>query len=134
MSENQTPNAVASKVLSRLDEILEKEKPDLILVQGDTTTAMSGALAGFNRKIAVGHIEAGLRSGNLFSPFPEEMNHRIISQIARFHFAATSKNRENILAENIADENTFVTGNTIVDALNFILENEKPSDEIKNLI
>ncbi len=71
MSENQTPNAVASKVLSRLDEILEKEKPDLILVQGDTTTAMSGALAGFNRKIAVAHIEAGLRSGNPFSPFPE---------------------------------------------------------------
>lgn len=134
MSENQTPNNIASKVLCRLDEILEKETPDLILVQGDTTTAMSGALAGFNRKIAVGHIEAGLRSGNLFSPFPEEMNRRIISQIARFHFAATKKNRENIMAESIADENIFVTGNTIVDALNFILENEQPSDEIKNLI
>lgn len=134
MSENQTPNTVASKVLCRLDEILELEKPDLILVQGDTTTAMSGALAGFNRKVAVGHIEAGLRSGNSLSPFPEEMNRRIISQIAEFHFAATAKNRENILAENIADENIFVTGNTIVDALNFILEHENPSGEIENLI
>jgi UDP-N-acetylglucosamine 2-epimerase (non-hydrolysing) len=134
MSENQTPNTVASKVLCRLDEILEIEKPDLILVQGDTTTAMSGALAGFNRKISVGHIEAGLRSGNALSPFPEEVNRRIISQIAEFHFAATAKNRENILAENVAEENIFVTGNTIVDALNFILENEKPNDEIENLI
>ena len=134
MSENQTVNAVASKVLCRLDEILDIEKPDLILVQGDTTTAMSGALAGFNRKIAVGHIEAGLRSGNALSPFPEEMNRRIISQIARFHFVATKKNRESILAENIADEHIFVTGNTIVDALGFILENEKPKDEIENLI
>lgn len=133
MSENQTPNTVASKVLCRLDEILEIEKPDLILVQGDTTTAMSGALAGFNRKITVGHIEAGLRSGNSLSPFPEEMNRRIISQIAHFHFAATSKNRENILAENIADENIFVTGNTIVDALQFILENQQPGDEIGTL-
>ncbi len=134
MSENQTPNAVAAKVLCRLDEVLEKEKPDLILVQGDTTTAMSGALAGFNRKISVGHIEAGLRSGNALSPFPEEMNRRVISQIAKFHFAATKKNRENVLAENVADENIFVTGNTIVDALNFILANETPNEEIANLI
>ena len=134
MSENQTTNAVASKVLCKLDGVMEREKPDLILVQGDTTTAMSGALAGFNRKIHVGHIEAGLRSGNSLSPFPEEMNRRIISQIASFHFAATKKNRKNILAENVADENIFVTGNTIVDALNFILENQQPNNEIENLI
>ncbi|CAN5337742.1 UDP-N-acetylglucosamine 2-epimerase (non-hydrolyzing) [soil metagenome] len=134
MKKNQTPNEVCSKVLVKLDRILEAEKPDLILVQGDTTTTLAGALAGFNRKIPIGHIEAGLRSGNLNSPFPEEMNRRLVSNIASFHFAATEKNRHNLLAEHIPGEKIFVTGNPVVDALRSILKNLKPSRKIQELI
>lgn len=134
MTENQTPNQVLSKVLSSLDEILESEKPDVILVQGDTTTALAGALAGFSRKIAVGHVEAGLRSGNLHSPFPEEMNRRMISQIAVFNFCATEGNRRNLLSEKISADQVFVTGNTVVDSLHYILKNSRPSRKTRKLI
>ncbi len=134
MTANQTPNAVCAKVLSSLDTILESEKPDIILVQGDTTTAFAGAFAAFNRRIKIGHVEAGLRSGNIQSPFPEELNRRLISQVATFHFAATEKNKENLLAENVTEKQIFVTGNTVVDALHFILKNRQPSRKIKNLI
>ena len=89
MKRNQSPNDVCSRVMAKVDKILVAEEPDLILVQGDTTTTLAGALAGFNRKIPVGHVEAGLRSGNLMSPFPEEMNRRVVSQMATFHFAST---------------------------------------------
>jgi UDP-N-acetylglucosamine 2-epimerase (non-hydrolysing) len=134
MSKNQTPSEVCSRVLSRLDKILDLEKPDLILVQGDTTTTLAGALAGFNRRIKVGHIEAGLRSGNLYSPFPEEMNRRLTSQMTSFHFAATEKNKRNLLAENVSTEKIFITGNTVVDSLQFILKNLTPSAGIAALI
>ncbi|HEY0050865.1 MAG TPA: UDP-N-acetylglucosamine 2-epimerase (non-hydrolyzing) [Pyrinomonadaceae bacterium] len=134
MSRNQTPTEVCSRVLSKLDKILDAEKPDLILVQGDTTTTLAGALAGFNRKIKVGHIEAGLRSGNLYSPFPEEMNRRLTSQITSFHFAATEKNKRNLLAEGVSNEKIFVAGNTVVDSLQFILKNLVPSEKISALI
>ncbi|MGI8640273.1 MAG: non-hydrolyzing UDP-N-acetylglucosamine 2-epimerase [Pyrinomonadaceae bacterium] len=134
MKANQTPNEVCARVLSSLDAILEKEKPDLILVQGDTTTAFAGAFAAFNRKIKIGHIEAGLRSGNALSPFPEELNRRLISQAATFHFCATKNNRKNLLAENVSEKQIFQTGNTVVDALKFILKNLQPDAKIKNLI
>lgn len=134
MTENQTPNGVCAKILSSLDEILEKEKPEIILVQGDTTTAFTGAFAAFNRKIQIGHVEAGLRSGNPLSPFPEEMNRRLISQVATLNFAATEKNRQNLLQESVSSANIFLTGNTVVDALQFILANSEPSGKIKNLI
>ena len=134
MKKNQTPNEICSRVLAKLDKILEMEKPDLILVQGDTTTTLAGALAGFNRKIRVGHVEAGLRSGNLLSPFPEEMNRRLVSQIASFHFAATEPNRRNLLAENVPNEKIFVTGNTVVDSLKQIVKNLEPSAKISQLI
>jgi UDP-N-acetylglucosamine 2-epimerase (non-hydrolysing) len=134
MTENQTPNQVLSKVLSALDEILEAEKPDIILVQGDTTTTLAGALAGFNREIPIGHVEAGLRSGNLQSPFPEEMNRRIISQIAAFNFCATTGNCRNLLNEKIAENQIFVTGNTVVDSLQFILKNSRASAQTRKLI
>lgn len=134
MKKNQTPTEVCSRVLAKLDKILAKEKPDLILVQGDTTTTLAGALAGFNRKTLVGHVEAGLRSGNIQSPFPEEMNRRLTSQIAALHFAATERNRRNLLSENIPSEKIFVTGNTVVDTLRFILKNLKPSEKIKEII
>ncbi len=133
MKKNQTPNEVASKVLAKFDKLLDSEKPDLILVQGDTTTTLAGALAGFNRRIPVGHVEAGLRSGNLQSPFPEEMNRRVVSQIASFHFAATANNRANLLAEGIPSDRVFVTGNPVVDSLKSIIKT-KPADRITTLI
>ena len=134
MKRDQTPTDVCARILSKLDKILAAEQPDLILVQGDTTTTLAGALAGFYRKIPVGHVEAGLRSGNLMSPFPEEMNRRIVSQIASFHFAATENNRQNLLTENVASDRIFVTGNPVVDAMKKMLKQMSPSDKIKQLI
>jgi UDP-N-acetylglucosamine 2-epimerase (non-hydrolysing) len=134
MTANQTPNTVGAKVLDKLDVILEAEKPDLILVQGDTTTAFAGAFAAFNRKIKIGHVEAGLRSNDLQSPFPEEANRRLISQLATFHFCATVGNKRNLLAENISEKHIFICGNTVVDALHFTLKNEKPGTNIEELI
>ena len=134
MTNNQTPNQVLSKTISLLDEILESEKPDLILVQGIQPRLWQALLAGFNRDIAVGHIEAGLRTGNIRSPFPEEMNRRLISQATTFHFAATGENRQNLLREHVADSRIYLTGNTIVDALNFIRNKFTPSDKIRNIV
>ena len=134
MTDNQTPNSVCAKVLHGLDAIFDTEKPDVILVQGDTTTAFAGAFAGFNRKIAVGHVEAGLRSGNLYSPFPEEANRRLVSQIATFHFAATKRNCDVLKNEGISDKQIFLTGNTVVDALHFVLNHSKPSEKIAELL
>ncbi|MEK7724191.1 MAG: UDP-N-acetylglucosamine 2-epimerase (non-hydrolyzing) [Acidobacteriota bacterium] len=134
MTDNQTLNSVCAKVLKGLDEIFDKEKPDIILVQGDTTTAFAGAFAGFNRKIAVGHVEAGLRSGNLHSPFPEEANRRLVTQIATFHFAATHKNCKVLKNEGISGKQIFLTGNTVVDSLHFVLKHCSPSEKIADLI
>jgi len=134
MRRNQMPNGVCSRVLAKLDKILASEQPDLILVQGDTTTTLAGALAGFNRRIPVGHVEAGLRSGNVSSPFPEEMNRRLVSQIAVLHFAATEKNRRNLLAEDVASEKVFVTGNPVVDSLKYMLKNLNVDPAINQLI
>lgn len=134
MTEDQTPNQVCARVLASLDAVLATERPDMILVQGDTTTALAGALAAFHRKIRVGHVEAGLRTGNPASPFPEEMNRRLIASLADLHFAATEKNRKNLLQEKVASGKIFVTGNTVVDALQFILANTTPGAKIKKLI
>ena len=134
MKKDQTPNDVCSRVVAKLDKILTVECPDLILVQGDTTTALAGALAGFNRKVAVGHVEAGLRSGDLMSPFPEEMNRRLISQMATFHFAATERNRRLLLSENVPDTSIFVTGNPVVDSLKGMLKRLEPTAKIQRLI
>jgi UDP-N-acetylglucosamine 2-epimerase (non-hydrolysing) len=118
MQAGQTPNQVCARVLSALEPVLAREQPDLLLVQGDTTTALAGALAGFHHRLPVGHIEAGLRSGDPHNPYPEEMNRRLISQLATYHFAATPQNRDNLLAEGVAATQIFVTGNPVVDALN----------------
>lgn len=134
MMANQTPNQVLSRTIESLDKILASDKPDLILVQGDTTTTLAGALAGFHRDIAVGHIEAGLRTGDMQSPFPEEMNRRLTSQLATFHFAATAQNRQNLLREHISEKQIYVTGNTIVDALRNIRKDGKPSETLKELL
>lgn len=134
MKRSQHPNDVCSKIIGKLDKILDAEKPDIILIQGDTTTTLAGALASFNRRIAVGHIEAGLRSGNMLSPFPEEMNRRLVSQMASFHFAATDENRSNLLAEGVPSDRIFVTGNPVVDSLKQMAKNLKTSRNIAKLI
>lgn len=131
MEPNQNPSGVCARVLTALDPILANQKPDLILVQGDTTTALAGAMAGFHRGIPVGHIEAGLRSGNIQSPFPEEMNRRLISQVASFHFAATEHNRVTLLGEGVSDAAIFVTGNPVVDSLHRIVKSTGESSDIQ---
>src|SRR5436309_7333110 len=122
MQPGQTPNQVCARALAALDPVLTQEKPDVVLVQGDTTTALAGALAAFHRRIPVGHVEAGLRSGDPLNPFPEEMNRRLITRLASFHFAATARNRDTLLAEGVPAAQVFLTGNPVVDALRLILE------------
>lgn len=134
MKPKQTPNQICSRVLSSLDPILVAEQPDMILVQGDTTTALAGALAGFHRCIPVAHVEAGLRSGNLHSPYPEEMNRSLITKLASYHFAATERNRETLLAEGVARDTIFVTGNPVVDSLKVILARARMSTNVKQLL
>jgi UDP-N-acetylglucosamine 2-epimerase (non-hydrolysing) len=133
MVAGQPLNRLLSRVIDRLDPVLEQVQPDYVLVQGDTATALGGAQAAFHRKIPVGHIEAGLRSGNPLSPFPEEMNRRLVSQIATLHFAATERNRAALLAEGIADSQISVTGNTVVDALHYTLANTRPGEVMAKL-
>jgi UDP-N-acetylglucosamine 2-epimerase (non-hydrolysing) len=134
MGNDQTPNQVCSRVLASLDPILGQERPDLILIQGDTTTALAGALAGFHRRIPVGHVEAGLRSGNSQSPYPEEMNRRLISRLATYHFAATARNRENLITEGVPEQNIFLTGNPVVDSLLAIMKISNPSPSLASLL
>lgn len=120
MRPGQPLNLLASRVLAEMDPVLEQEKPDLVLVQGDTTTAVAAAWAAFHRGIAVGHVEAGLRTDNPLSPFPEETNRRLITRIARLHFAATPRNRHALRAEGVPQEQVFLTGNPVVDALQYM--------------
>jgi UDP-N-acetylglucosamine 2-epimerase (non-hydrolysing) len=117
MQKNQSLDSLTANAISVLTKSMLKIKPNLILVQGDTTTAMAAALAGFYQRIPVGHIEAGLRTNNIYNPFPEEINRRIISSLATFHFAPTSSSFNALLKENIARKQVYLTGNTVVDAL-----------------
>lgn len=110
-------NQIAAKIFDRLDPVLVEKKPDLLLVQGDTSTVTIASLAAFYREIPVVHLEAGLRSGNLFSPFPEEANRKVTSQISSLHLAPTSESRSNLLKDGIHEEDIVVTGNTVIDAL-----------------
>lgn len=134
MQPNQTLSSLAARVLSALDPVLLEEKPDIVLVQGDTTTALAGAMAAFHRHIPVGHVEAGLRSGNRDSPFPEEMNRRLISRIAMLHFAATTNNRDTLLSEGISAASVYLTGNTVVDALLHMVHRAEPSESTRQLL
>lgn len=117
MTENQTLAGLTSRAVSALDDVFAAERPDFVFVQGDTTTAMAGALAAFYRGIPIAHVEAGLRTSNKLSPFPEEMNRRLIGSIADVHFAPTPTARDNLLREGVTAENIVVTGNTAIDAL-----------------
>lgn len=122
MAHGQTLNSIAGSVISKIDEVLAEHEPDAVVVQGDTTTVMGAAIAAFNREIPVVHLEAGLRSGDINSPFPEEANRKIVSQIARVHLAPTMVSRNNLLADGVPDENIHVIGNTVIDALHWAVE------------
>lgn len=117
MQQNQTLASITVNVLSRMEKVLEKEKPDLILVHGDTTTSFTAALAGFYKNIPVGHVEAGLRTYDMYSPYPEEFNRQAADLVAELYFAPTGQARQNLLKEGKKDEKIYVTGNTVIDAL-----------------
>jgi UDP-N-acetylglucosamine 2-epimerase (non-hydrolysing) len=127
MRENQSPSSVAARVLDAFDPILAEAHADLVLVQGDTTTAMAGAMAAFFRGVPIGHVEAGLRTGNLASPFPEEMNRRLITRLARFHFAATDHNVATLRREGVSEDAIALTGNPVVDSLERTVAHAQPS-------
>ncbi|KZN51385.1 UDP-N-acetylglucosamine 2-epimerase (non-hydrolyzing) [Pseudoalteromonas luteoviolacea] len=117
MKAGQTLPEVTSRILLELTPVLKEFKPDVVLVHGDTATTFAASLAAYYEKIAVGHVEAGLRTGNIYSPWPEEANRKLTGALAKYHFAPTETSKHNLLSENYSDENIFVTGNTVIDAL-----------------
>ncbi|MBQ8690323.1 MAG: UDP-N-acetylglucosamine 2-epimerase (non-hydrolyzing) [Phascolarctobacterium sp.] len=117
MQSGQTLYDITTRALLGLKEVIEEAKPDMVLVHGDTTTTFAGSLAAFYAQVPVGHVEAGLRTGNKYSPYPEEMNRKLTGSIADMHFAPTSTSKENLLKENVNPEAIMVTGNTVIDAL-----------------
>jgi UDP-N-acetylglucosamine 2-epimerase (non-hydrolysing) len=121
---------ITTRALQGLKTVLDDAKPDLVLVHGDTTTTFSASLAAFYQKIPVGHIEAGLRTGDIYSPWPEEINRKLTGSLTQLHFAPTEKSQQNLLAENISNDNIFVTGNTVVDALLQVVDIVKTDTEL----
>lgn len=134
MRADQSPNGLAARVLAAIDPVIVREQPDMIVVQGDTTTAMAGALAGFQRRVPVAHVEAGLRSGDVQSPFPEEMNRRLVSRLATFHFAPTEENRALLLSEGVEDGSIYVTGNPVVDALEMVRSRASLTERVRRIL
>ncbi len=132
MKQGQDLYDVTARVLTGMRDVLADARPDVVLVHGDTTTSMAAALAAFYQQIPVGHVEAGLRTHNIYSPWPEEMNRQITGRIATFNFAPTSLSRQNLLAEGVADESITVTGNTVIDALHWVVDKIR-KDESLNL-
>ena len=132
MKAGQTLADVTARILTDLTKVLEQEKPDLVLVHGDTNTTLSASLAAFYQKIPVGHVEAGLRTGNIYSPWPEEANRKLTGSLASFHFAPTEQAKANLLAEGIDTKNIFVTGNTVIDGL-FLAIDKLKNDESKRV-
>ncbi|HHV27818.1 MAG TPA: UDP-N-acetylglucosamine 2-epimerase (non-hydrolyzing) [Tissierellia bacterium] len=120
----QTLTGITTKALEGLEKVIVETQPDLLLVQGDTTTVFAGALAAFYQKVKVGHVEAGLRSGNLYSPYPEEANRKLTGIVTNFHFAPTDESRENLLREGYPEEKIFITGNTVIDALFHVVKED----------
>jgi len=133
MQDNQTPTQVAASVLARLEPILQDERPDWVLVQGDTTTVAAAAVAAFYARARVGHVEAGLRTGDRWQPFPEEINRRIAGVIADRHFAPTGMARDNLLREDVPADRILVTGNPGIDALRWITAQPEPP-EVERLV
>lgn len=133
MRAGQTLAQITNRVIDGMEEVLRKEKPDLVLVHGDTGTTFAASLAAFYHKIPVGHVEAGLRTRNKYSPYPEEMNRRLTGVIADWHYAPTKEAKNNLLKENIDPEKIFITGNTVIDALLATVK-EKADQEIDFLL
>lgn len=132
MEDNQTLSRFTARTLTALDEVFKKIKPDWVLVQGDTTTTMAASLAAFYHGVPIGHIEAGLRTNDKDSPYPEEINRRLTSVIADLHFAPTEKAKQNLLQEGIKEKRVLVTGNTVIDALLMVVErNSRPEAQLK---
>ncbi len=123
MCHGQTVTDITVKVLKGINKLISSEQPDFVLVHGDTTTTFATSLAAFYSKIPVGHVEAGLRSGNIYSPYPEEMNRRLTGTIAALHFAPTEGNRQNLIRSGVNSGTIFVTGNTVIDALHMVIDN-----------
>ena len=135
MKTRQTLIGITTRVLEGLDEVIKKEQPDIVLVHGDTSTSFVAGLAAFYNQVTVGHVEAGLRTYDKYSPFPEEMNRQLTGRIADLHFSPTKQNRENLLKENISDESIYITGNTVIDALKTTVKKDyKFKEEILNTI
>lgn len=125
MKQGQDLYDVTARVLTGMRDVLKECKPDVVLVHGDTTTSTAAALAAFYQQIPVGHVEAGLRTHNIYSPWPEEMNRQITGRIATYHFAPTNLSKENLLKENVDESKIIVTGNTVIDALHMVVERLK---------
>lgn len=122
MKAGQTLPEVTTRILLKLTPVLKEFKPDVVLVHGDTATTFAASLSAYYEQIAVGHIEAGLRTGNIYSPWPEEANRKLTGALTKFHFAPTQTSKDNLLAENYADANIHITGNTVIDALLMVKE------------
>lgn len=125
MKQGQDLYDVTARVLTGMRDVLKEVRPDVVLVHGDTTTSTAAALAAFYQQIPVGHVEAGLRTHNIYSPWPEEMNRQITGRIATYNFAPTQLSRENLLAEGVKDKMITVTGNTVIDALHIVVDKIK---------
>ena len=134
MKQGQDLYDVTSRVLLGMREVLQKERPDIILVHGDTTTSTAAALAAFYQLIPVGHVEAGLRTHDIYSPWPEEMNRQLTVRIATYHFSPTTLSRQNLLDEGIDDRKITVTGNTVIDALHWVVNKISNNDGLQNEI
>lgn len=124
MKQNQTLAQITSSVINNLDAILQKEKVDLLIVQGDTTTTFAAALCGFYHKIPIGHVEAGLRTHNMYNPFPEELNRVMTTRLTRFNWAPTELSKQNLVDDNVDEKDIIITGNTVIDALLEIVDRE----------
>lgn len=132
MHKGQNLYDVTSKVLMGLGDVLKSEKPDIVLVHGDTTTSMAAALASFYEQIPVGHIEAGLRTNDIYSPWPEEINRQITGRISTYNFAPTQFGRNNLIKENVPENKIIVTGNTVIDALYYVVDKIKSDSTLSN--
>jgi UDP-N-acetylglucosamine 2-epimerase len=130
MKPRQTLAGVTARTIQRLDALLVSDPPEVVVVEGDTTAVLAAGLAAFYRKIPVAHVEAGLRSGDVYNPFPEEINRKLVGGLAAVHFAPTSRARENLVRENVSPDHIFVTGNTTIDALLFAAKQRPPRPAI----